>query len=167
MSDAPDSTPVPTDPKPAKAKNKKPSKTEMRREARNFALQAIYQWQMAGSSLTEIELEFRTDQDLSRTDIELFTELLHGIPAQVSTLDDQIAPCLDRALKDLDPIELAVLRIGTFELANRIAVPYRVAINESVNLAKTFGATDSHKYVNGVLDKLAKALRPTEVNANR
>lgn len=159
MSDTPESAP--------KRKNKKPSKTEMRREARSFALQAIYQWQMAGSSLTEIELEFRTDQDLSRTDTELFTELLHGIPAQVSVLDEHITPCLDRALTDLDPIELAVLRIGTFELANRIEVPYRVAINESVNLAKTFGATDSHKYVNGVLDKLAKQLRPVEVNANR
>ncbi len=152
--------------KPAR-KSKKPSKTEMRREARNFALQALYQWHMAGASLAEIEAEFRTEQDMSRVDLELFSELLHAIPAQVSELDQQISPCLDRALADLDPVELNVLRIGTFELASRLQVPYKVAINEAVNLAKTFGATDSHKYVNGVLDKLSKTLRAAEVNAPR
>ncbi|WP_083704588.1 transcription antitermination factor NusB [Motiliproteus sp. MSK22-1] len=139
----------------------------MRREARNFALQALYQWHMAGSTLNEIEAEFRAERDLSQVDIALFSELLHGIPAQVAELDQKITPCLDRTLDELDPIELNVLRIGTFELASRLSVPYRVAINESVNLAKTFGATDSHKYVNGVLDKLAKSLRSAEVNAAR
>lgn len=152
---------------PKPLKRKKPSRTEQRREARNLALQALYQWQMAGASITDIEAEFRTEQDLSRCDVPLFVELLHGIPKQASTLDEQMLPYLDRTLEDLDPIELTVLRIGTFELANRIAVPYRVAINESVNLAKTFGATDSHKYINGVLDKLARRLRPAEVNAPR
>ena len=148
-------------------KAKKPSKTQMRREARNFALQALYQWHMAGSTLNEIETEFRSERDFSQVDIGLFSELLHGVPAQVSDLDQKITPCLDRTLDELDPIELNVLRIGTFELASRLSVPYRVAINESVNLAKTFGATDSHKYVNGVLDKLAKSLRSAEVNASK
>ena len=152
---------------PKAKKVKKPSKTQMRREARNFALQALYQWHMAGSSLTDIEAEFRVEQDMRQVDLELFSELLHGIPAQVAELDQQIKPCLDRTLDELDPIELNVLRIGTFELASRLSVPYRVAINESVNLAKTFGATDSHKYVNGVLDKLAKKLRSAEVNAGK
>ncbi len=148
-------------------KSAKPSKTQMRREARNFALQALYQWHIAGSTLNDIEAQFRTEQDMKNVDLELFSELLHGVPAQVSELDEQILPCLDRALEELDPIELNVLRIGTFELASRIQVPYRVAINESVNLAKTFGATDSHKYVNGVLDKLARKLRSAEVKAAR
>ncbi len=152
---------------PKKKKNKKPSKTEMRREARSFALQALYQWHIAGAVLNDIEAQFRTEQDMSRTDMELFSELLHKIPACTTELDELIVPCLDRKLEDLDPIELNVLRIGTFELQSRIQVPYRVAINESVNLAKTYGATDSHKYVNGVLDKLAKKLRSTEVNAGR
>lgn len=148
-------------------KNKKPSKTEQRRQARSLALQALYQWQMSGNSVTDIEAEFRSEQDLSRADVTLFVALLHGIPSQVSVLDEQILPFLDRKLEDLDPIELTVLRIGGYELKERIEVPYKVAINESVNLAKTFGATDSHKYVNGVLDKLARTLRPDECKANR
>lgn len=149
------------------AKKKKPSRTEQRRQARSLALQALYQWHMSGSSVTDIEAEFRTEQDLSRADVKLFVDLLHGIPAQVSVLDEQALPFLDRKLEDLDPIELTILRIGGFELKDRIEVPYKVAINESVNLAKTFGATDSHKYINGILDKLARVLRPLEVNAPR
>ena len=147
-------------------KPKKASRTQMRREARNFALQALYQWQMAGSTLNEIEAQFRTEQDMSQADLGLFSELLHGVPAKVSELDATIAPCLDRALDDLDPVERNVLRMGTYELAHRIEVPYRVVINECVNLAKTFGATDSHKYVNGVLDKLAKTLRRAEIGGH-
>ncbi len=150
-----------------KAKNKKPSRTEQRRQARSLALQALYQWQMSGNTVTDIEAEFRTEQDLSRADVSLFVDLLHAIPRQVSALDEQLLPFIDRKLEDLDPIELTVLRIGGYELKERIEVPYKVAINESVNLAKTFGATDSHKYVNGVLDKLARTLRPDEVNAAR
>lgn len=146
-------------------KSKKPSKTEMRREARQFALQALYQWQMAGSALNEIEAQFRVEQDMARTDMALFSELLHQVPAKVTELDEQLIPLLDRQLDDLDPIELSVLRLGAYEMADRISVPYKVVINEAVNLAKTFGATDSHKYVNGVLDKLARKLRAVEVNA--
>lgn len=157
-----------TDKQPAQpAKNKKPSRTEQRRQARSLALQALYQWEMSGSTVTDIEAEFRAEQDLSRADVALFVDLLHRIPAQVSVLDEQVLPFLDRKLDDLDPIELTILRIGGFELKERIEVPYKVAINESVNLAKTFGATDSHKYINGVLDKLARVLRPLEVNAPR
>lgn len=146
-------------------KSKKPSKTEMRREARQFALQALYQWQMAGAALNEIEAQFRVEQDMARTDMALFSELLHQVPAKASVLDDYLVPLLDRKLDDLDPIELSVLRLGAYEMADRIEVPYKVVINEAVNLAKTFGATDSHKYVNGVLDKLARKLRTVEVNA--
>ncbi|UTW10458.1 transcription antitermination factor NusB [Marinobacterium rhizophilum] len=157
MSDAP--VPAP--------KRKKVSMTEKRRSARSFALQAVYQWQIAGQPLTEIDAQFRVDNDMKDTDVQMFSELLHGVAKSKSELDKAFEPYLDRALHDLDPIELAVLRIGTYELMKRIEVPYRVAINESVELAKIFGATESHKYVNGVLDKLAQRVRYAEIRARK
>lgn len=152
-------------PKPAKAK--KPSLTTQRRQARSYALQALYQWQMAGQPVNEIEAQFRVENDMRDTDVKLFGELLHGIAAAKSELDTLFSDYLDRSVEDLDPIELTILRIGSFELLKRIEVPYRVAINESVELAKIFGATDSHRYVNGVLDKLAQKVRSAEVRAKR
>lgn len=152
---------------PAPKKQKKPSLTEKRRAARSFALQALYQWQMSGNAVNDIELQFRMDNDMSGTDLTLFSELLHGVPANAADLDKAYEPFLDRALDDLDPIERSVLRIGSFELIHRIVVPYKVVINESVDLAKIFGATESHKYVNGILDKLAARVRMTEINAKR
>ncbi len=157
MSDAPAPTPKP----------KKVSITEKRRSARSFALQAVYQWQIAGQPLTDIDAQFRVDNDMKDTDVQMFSELLHGVAKSKSELDKAFEPYLDRALHDLDPIELAVLRIGTYELMKRVEVPYRVAINESVELAKIFGATESHKYVNGVLDKLAQRVRYAEIRARR
>ncbi|MEH6470495.1 MAG: transcription antitermination factor NusB [Halopseudomonas sp.] len=136
----------------------------MKREARSFALQALYQWHMAGSTLSDIEAQFRAENDMSGTDMKLFAGLLHGVPSQTTELDLAITPYLDRKLEDLDPIELTVLRMGSYELAAMIDVPYKVAINEAVNLAKTFGATESHKYVNGVLDRVARDLRKPEVD---
>lgn len=147
------------------AKKNKPSRTEMKREARSFALQALYQWHMAGSTLSDIEAEFRAGNDMSRTDMKLFSGLLHGVPSQSTELDQAFSPYLDRKLEDLDPIELTVLRMGSYELASMIDVPYKVAINEAVNLAKIFGATESHKYVNGVLDRVARDLRAAEVGS--
>ncbi|MEH6575992.1 MAG: transcription antitermination factor NusB [Amphritea sp.] len=152
---------------PAPKKQKKPSLTSMRRSARSFALQALYQWQISGNSITDIELQFRMNNDMSGTDLPLFSELLHGVPAKASELDAAYEPFLDRALSDLDPVELAILRIGSFELNYRIVVPYKVVINESVELAKIFGATDSHRYINGILDKLAARVRMSEINAKR
>ncbi|QEQ95555.1 transcription antitermination factor NusB [Neptunomonas concharum] len=152
---------------PAPRKAKKPSLTAQRRSARSFALQALYQWQMAGQPINEIEAQFRVDNDMSGTDVKLFSEILKGVATSKGDLDEAYRPFLDRALEDLDPVELAVLRIGSYELINRIEVPYRVAINESVDLAKIFGATDSHRYVNGILDKLAQRVRMTEIRAAR
>jgi len=146
-------------------RNKKVSKTEKRRSARKFAVQAVYSWQMAGQPIHEIEAMFRVDNDMSQTDVALFGEILRGVAANSAELDVAFAPFLDRGLDDLDPIERAVLRIGSFELIHRIDVPYRVAINESVDLAKVFGATDSYKYVNGILDKLAQRVRMVEIRA--
>lgn len=128
-------------------------------------MQALYQWHMAGASLTDIEAEFRADYDFSRVDLEYFQALLHEIPAMVDELDAAIEPLLDRKLTELDPIERTLLRMGMFELRARIDVPYKVVINEEVSLAKKFGATDSHKYINGVLDKAARELRKVEIDA--
>jgi N utilization substance protein B len=146
---------------------KKPSLTAQRRNARSFALQALYQWELAGQPVNEIEAQFRVDNDMRDTDIKLFSELLHGIAGSKSDLDKSYNDFLDRQLEELDPIELSVLRIGAFELSQRIEVPYRVAINESVELAKKFGATDSHRYVNGILDKLAQRVRMDEIREKR
>lgn len=153
-----------TNPSAAKGK-KKVSKTDMRRSARTFAVQAVYSWQMAGQAINELEAHFRVENDMSKTDVALFSELLRGVSRHSLELDQAYAPFLDRQLDDLDPIERAVLRIGTFELVHRIEVPYRVVINESVDLAKVFGATESHKYINGILDKLAQRVRMVEIRA--
>ena len=136
-----------------------------RRKARHYGMQALYQWHMAGAALTDIEAEFRADYDFAHVDLEYFQALLHGVPAQVDELESAFAPLLDRKLEELDPIERTLLRMGTYELIERLDVPYKVVINEAVALAKKFGATDSHKYINGVLDKAARQLRKAEVEA--
>ncbi len=136
-----------------------------RRKARHYGMQALYQWYMAGASLTDIEAEFRADYDFSQVDLAYFQALLHEIPGCVDELEEILEPLLDRGLDELDPIERTLLRMGTFELAKRPDVPYKVVINEAVALAKKFGATDGHKYINGVLDKVARQLRKPEVDA--
>ena len=137
-----------------------------RRKARHYGMQALYQWHMAGASLGDIEAEFRGDYDFSQVDLDYFQALLHGVPACVDELESALAPMLDRKLDDLDPIERTLLRMGMYELTERIDVPYKVVINEEVALAKKFGATDSYKYINGVLDKAARQLRKVEIDAS-
>lgn len=140
-----------------------------RRKARSFAMQAIYQWHMAGADLAKIEAEFRADNDMSKVDLEYFHEILHGVPSELSSLDKIIEPLLDRDAEEITPVELSILRLATYEMIHRIDVPYKVVINEAVELAKSFGATDGHKYVNGVVDKIAQQVRTVEVkqpNAN-
>ena len=136
-----------------------------RRKARHYGMQALYQWHMAGTSLSIIEAEFRDDYDFAQVDGDYFHALVHEIPACVDELEEIFEPLLDRKLDDLDPIERTLLRMGTFELSKRIDVPYKVVINEAVSLAKKFGATDGHKYINGVLDKVARVLRKVEIDA--
>ncbi|MDH0302312.1 MULTISPECIES: transcription antitermination factor NusB [unclassified Pseudomonas] len=155
----------PRDPKPADAG--KPSKSAKRREARKLATQALYQWHMAKHSLNEVEAQFRVDNDFSDVDGAYFREILHGVPAKKAEIDEALKPCLDTPLEELDPVELSVLRLSAWEFMMRADVPYRVVINEGVELAKVFGATDGHKFVNGVLDKLAPRLREAEVRANK
>jgi transcription antitermination protein NusB len=139
-----------------------------RRQARHYAMQGLYQWQMAGSSLNAIEAEFRTDNDMSKVDLPYFQELLHQVPATLDELEAAFAPFLQgRELHELDPITQSLLRLSTYEMLRRIDVPYKVVINESVALAKKFGATDAHKFINAVLDQLAGKVRALEVQAER
>ena len=133
-----------------------------RRKARHFGLQALYQWTLSEASLVDIDAEFRVDNDFRHTDGEYFQALLRGVIEDVEALEALFSPLLDRALDDLDPIERNLLRMGTFELKERIDVPYKVVINEAVSLAKKFGATESHRYINGILDKVASELRTVE-----
>ncbi len=137
----------------------------LRRKARHYALQALYQWQISRNPLGEIEAQFRTQFDFEHTDLDYFHELLHDVPAHLGELEALFSPYLDRELKDINPVELSLLRLGSYELAHRIDVPFKVVINEYVSLAKKFGAAESHKYINGVLDKLARQLRTVEVEA--
>ena len=137
-----------------------------RRRARRLLLQALYQWQIADGEILDIIKQFR-DENPGKMDWEYFEEVLTGIPNEVANLEARIAPLLDRDTKSLDPIERALLYLGTYELTHRLDVPYRVVINEAVELAKMFGATESHKYINGVLDKLAPELRPLELKQKR
>lgn len=136
---------------------------QQRRQSRKFALQALYQWQMTKQPASQIEAEFFADNDFSKIDREYFSEVLRGVPAEVAALDVHISEVLDRPIEQLTPIELAILRMGAFEFLHRIDVPYKVIINEGVDLSKKFGANEAHRYVNGVLDKLARKLRMSEV----
>ena len=134
-----------------------------RRKARHYGLQALYQWTLSGASPSDIEAEFRVDNDFRHTDGEYFSAVLKGVVDDVDGLESLFEPALDRSLDELDPIERNLLRLGTFELRDRIDVPYKVVISEAIALAKKFGATDSHRYINGVLDKVARELRQVEL----
>lgn len=151
-----------SEPLPRHGRTVKPNPAA-RRKARHFAMQALYQWAMAGASLNDIEVQFVVDNDMKGTDMEYFRELFRGVPRNVSAIDGHLAPHLDREIKDVTPVELAILRLSAYEMEHRIDVPYKVVINEAVELAKKFGATESHKYVNGVLDKIAQTLRVVEI----
>lgn len=146
--------------------SKKTSISQARSKARRCALQAIYQWQVGGGLIGEVEAQFLADQDLSRADVDYFSELVRCIPAHAAELDAHLAPFLDRPVVELDPVELAILRIGACELAYHPEIPFRVIINEAVELAKVFGAEQSHRYINGVMDKVARDLRRAELKMN-
>lgn len=138
-----------------------------RRKARHYAMQALYQWEMAGASLVTIEAEFIADNNMKHVDLEYFRDILRGVPRTVSELDQKVSPCLSRGIEEVTPVELAILRLAAYELEHRIDVPYRVIINESVELSKKFGANESHRFINGALDKLAQEVRLVEVKNTR
>jgi N utilization substance protein B len=141
--------------------------SRQRSRSRSLAIQALYQWQMAGQDVAAIIDHFMVEQDARKFDTDYFAELVRGIPGRLTELDAALAPCVDRALESVDPVERAILRLGAYELIAHPEIPYRVVINEAVELAKTFGAEKGHRYVNGVLDKAARVLRPIEASARR
>ena len=138
-----------------------------RRRSREFALQGLYEWLVSGSEPGVIDAHVREREGFDRCDRAHFDALLHGCIGEAAALDAVLAHHVDRKTSQLSPIEHGVLLIGVYELTHCIDVPYRVAINEAVELAKSYGGTDGHKYVNGVLDKAAAELRPAEVQARR
>ncbi len=138
-----------------------------RRRAREFALQGLYQWQLSGNDEAAIEAHLADISGFDKADRQFFTGLLRGVLAQQAELQEQLQSFLDRPFAELSPIESSVMLAGAYELANYPQTPYRVIINEAIELTKGYGGTDGHKYVNGVLDKLAAKLRPVEVEAKR
>jgi len=137
-------------------------KPSPRRKARELAVQAVYSWQISQNPVNEIEVNFIADNSKRRFDIEYFQQLLRGVTNSVAELDLAISPHVDRPLDDIDHVEKAILRVAIFELSDCQDVPYRVVINEAIELAKSFAADDSHKFVNGVLDKAVKLIRPQD-----
>lgn len=169
-------------------KRRSPGAQQTRQRARQRALQALYQWQMGGLSASDIERQFLPPEDdlpapdkeppaiepdteledatsMDQVDVALFRELLHGVMERLEDWDERIQPHLTRSIASLDPVERVILRMGTYELVERLQVPTRVIINECVELAKQFGGQDGHKYINAVLDKVARAdrFRQTEI----
>lgn len=129
-------------------------KPSERRKARRLAVQAIYSWQLSGNNIADVEHEFLTEQSLDGVDVAYFRELFSGVATKKAQLDEIIIPHLERPLDEVSPVEKAIVRLATYELTFRKDVPYKVAINEAIELAKAFGADESHKFVNGLLDKL-------------
>ena len=150
------------------ATSKRPTAAKsQRRRARELALQGLYQWLIAGGEASAIDAQLREHEGYEKCDSLHFDALLRGGIESAAALDAALARHVDRKTSELSPIEHAVLLIGAYELQHCLDIPYKVAINEAVELAKAFGGTDGHKYVNGVLDKVAADLRPAEVQASR
>ena len=152
------------------SEEKQPSKKSVakaRGKSRRFAMQAIYQWQMTGDSITDIKQQFFEDNNFSVIDTEFFSALVSGVASSISELDPFLEKNMPRSVESVDPIERSILRIATYEFVNRLDVPYRVVINEAVNIAKEFCAENSHGFVNAVLDKVAKEVRHIEVKSKK
>ncbi len=141
--------------------------SQAKTNARRCAVQALYQWQMSGDSLSRIETYFLEEEHLKGAQKTYFSELFHGVPKQLDVIDAALAEFVDRPVEKIDPVERAILRIGVYELINRLETPFKVIINEGVNLAKDFGAEGSHKYINGILDKVSQKQRAVEIAAKR
>ena len=142
-------------------------KGNARSRARRLAMQAIFEWQMTANNPQDIIDQTRHDQSMKKVDDDYFAELVNQVSSKVKELDAHISPLLDRDLDEIDLVEKAILRLGTYELEHRMDVPFKVVINEAVELAKTFGAEQGHRFVNGIMDKLAENLRSIEVKAGK
>ena len=146
---------------------KPPAKGGSRSLSREFALRALYAQHMTGQDPVDVAAHVREDGNFAKANTAYFEALFHGVLKESADLELKLTPCLDRPVQELSPIERGILLLGAHELVNCPDVPYRVAINEAVELAKKYGGTDGHKYVNGVLDKLAKLMRPEETQGTR
>ncbi|HAF00458.1 MAG TPA: transcription antitermination factor NusB [Methylophilaceae bacterium] len=146
----------------AQTSSKKSKPSQNRRKARELVVKAIYRSMLNAGEAKQIALDAQEDPDYIKTDQAYFKQLFEGVSAQVEKLDQEIALFIDRSIKELSPVEHAILRVSTYELFFDVSIPYRVAINEGVELAKIYGGIDGHKYINGVLDKLAAVARPLE-----
>lgn len=136
----------------------------LRHNARSYALQAIYQWQLSGTPILEIEEQFVKYHVTKKVDLDYFKEVILGVVKCQHELDGLISPHLERPLDEVDPIEMAILRISTYELAKRLDVPYKVVINEGLELAKKFGSIEGFKFINSILDRVARQLRINEIS---
>jgi N utilization substance protein B len=143
----------------------RPAGKSSRRRSRELALQGLYQWQLAGKDAVIIAAELAEAEDFAKSDVNYFRTLLNGAINNAPQLEAEMKPFLDRSVAELSPIERGILLLGGYELMRELEVPYRVVINEAVELAKVYGGTDGHKFVNGVLDKLAARLREIELRA--
>jgi transcription antitermination protein NusB len=152
---------------PPLASKKRAAPKSARRRSRELAMQGLYRWLLAGGEPKDVEADIQEMDGFDKCDRAHFDALLHGGIEQAAALDEVLARHVDRKTTLLSPVEHAVLMIGTYELMHCQDIPYRVAINEAVELAKSFGGTDGHKYVNGVLDKAAGELRPAEARSPR
>lgn len=141
-------------------------KTSARTRARRLAMQGLYEWQVSDNKPSEIETQYLIEKETDKVDIDYFRELISKVPLHCEELDGHIAPLIPRPLDEVDLVELAVLRLGTYELLFHPEIPYRVIINEAVELVKMFGADQSHRFVNGIMDRLAASLRTIEVQAH-
>ncbi len=156
--DAMDATKTEVAVKPAK----KVKTSQNRRKSRELVLKAVYRGMINASEIKQIIADAKEDPEYAKADEAYFKHLLEGVTAKVIELDGQVATFIDRKIQELSPVEHAILRISSFELMFDMTIPYRVAINEGVELAKLYGGVDGHKYINGVLDKVAAAVRPQE-----
>ena len=134
-------------------------KPAARRKSRKLATQAIYSWQVSGNPMGDIEQQMLLENEVAKVDVDYFRDLIKGVATHVDKLDDMIRPHIDRPFDEIDLVEKAICRLGAYELKYRVDVPVKVALNESIELAKVFGAEDSHKFVNGVLDKALKFIK--------
>ncbi|MGC3980690.1 MAG: transcription antitermination factor NusB [Steroidobacteraceae bacterium] len=156
-----------TQPSPKKPRKSRPNSARARSQARRCVMQALYQWQLTEQSFSEILAQFIERDEYKTADSGYFHELLSGAIEQQQALSAKVGEYADRPWVQMDPIERAVLLLGLYELVNRLDVPYRVVVNEAVELAKQFGATDGYKYINALLDRLARDIRAGERQQQR
>jgi len=148
-------------------KTVKKSQAKARGKSRRLAMQAIYQWQMTGDSITDIKQQFFEENNMLKLDSEFFSELVSGVASSISELDPLLNKYMSRDVESVDPVERSILRLATYEFVNRFDVPYRVVLNEAVDITKEYCAENSHTFVNAVLDKVAKEIRHVEVQAKK